>query len=147
MKIKPLTKKAVERHLGPCLNKAIQSCAKDPTLIFSGCPETTQLAARAAYVLGLDFLVVQGKARTWDNNVVDHIWVELPDLDLRIETNASQMIGLPTFTIVLDQSYRADRYFDAYENMEFLERVTAEGEEFYGRLAEDVAKCMRSRKN
>lgn len=149
MKTKPLTKKVVERHLGICINKVIQSCAKDPVLIFSGCPETTQLAARVADRLGLEFVVVQGKARTWDNNIVDHIWVEIPDLDLRVETNASQIMGLPTFVIVLDTSYRADRYFDAFENMEFLERVTEKGEEFYGNLAEEVARCVlsRSRKN
>jgi hypothetical protein len=149
MRTKPLTKMAVGRHLGVCINEAIESCARNPLLIFSGCPETTQLAARAADRLGLEFVVLRGKARTWDNEVVDHIWVELPELDLRIETNASQIMGLPTFVIVLDASYRADRYLDAFENMEFLERVTGRGEEFYGLLAENVARCVmaRSRKN
>jgi hypothetical protein len=145
MRTKPLPKRAVERHLGVCVNEAIESCARNPLLIFSGCPETTQLAARAADRLGLEFVVVQGKARTLDNEVVDHIWVELPELGLRIETNASQMMGLPTFVIVLDLAYRADRYFDAFENMAFLERVTEKGDDFYGRLAEDVARCVRAR--
>lgn len=142
MRTKRLTARAVDRHLGPCLNNAIESCARDPLLIFSGCPETTQLAARTAAALGLEFVVVQGKVRTWDNQVVDHIWVELPEIGLRIETNASQVMGLPTFVIVLDLPYNADRYMDAFENMEFLARVTKKGEEFYGRLAKDVAGCV-----
>lgn len=149
MKVKPLTKRAVERNLGPCLNKAIESCDMNPTLIFSGCPEATQLAARVAFELGFEFSVVQGKVRTFDDQVVDHIWVELPDLELRIETNASQVMGLPTFVIILDLPYHADRYSDTFLNMEFLERVTPAGEKFYRRLAKKVVACMmeRSRKN
>lgn len=142
MKTKRLTKKAVEKHLGPCINQAIDSCARNPTLIFSGCPETTQLAARVADALGLEFMVYQGKVITWDQNIVDHIWVELPELDLRIETNASQVMGLPTFVIVLDLDYRADRYLDPFENMEFLDRVTEKGEKFYTSMAADVVDCV-----
>lgn len=141
-----LTKRLVEKHLGPCLNEAIESCGRNPLLIFSGCPETTQLAARTAAALDLEFVVMQGKARTWDHQVVDHVWVELPELDLRIETNASQIMGLPTYVIVLDLDYRSDRYSKAFENMEFLERVTEKGEKFYARLANDVADCVRARK-
>lgn len=143
--VKNLTKREVEKYLGRCLNSAVNSCAKNPTLIFSGCPETTQLAARASDALRLEFVVVQGKVKTWDHKIVDHLWVELPELELRIETNASQVLGLPTFVIVLDLSYHADRYSDAFENMEFLKRVTVDGEKFYGRLAKDVAACVRSR--
>ncbi len=140
-----LPKSAIERFLGRCLHEAIKSCNKNPALIFSGCPETTQLAARTAAALGLEFTVIQGKVRTWDMKVVDHLWVELPELDLRIETNPSQVLGLPTFAIVLDRSYDEDRYSGQFENMEFLRRVTERGEEFYSKMAEDVARCVAAR--
>lgn len=143
--MKPVTKKAMDRHLSICMNDAIWKCAKDPTLIFSGCPEATQLAARVVDRLGHAFVVVQGKAITWDKNVVDHIWVELPELGLRIETNASQILGIPTFVQVLDLSFHPERYRDAFENMEFLERVTEKGEEFYSRMAERIARCVRAK--
>jgi hypothetical protein len=115
-------------------------------MIFPGGLETTQLAAWAADALGLEFMVLQGKVRTWDGKVVDHVWVELPELDLRIETNASQVMGIPVFVIVLDLPYGADRYRDAFENMGILSRVTKKGEEFYGRMAKDVAACVWSRR-
>ncbi len=140
-----ITKSAIERYLGRCLHESIKSCDKNPALIFSGCPETTQLAARVAAALDIEFMVLQGKVRTWDGKTVDHIWVELPSLDLRIETNPSQVLGLPTFAIVLDRSYDEDRYSGQFENLEFLRRVTERGEEFYSRMAEDVARCVAAR--
>lgn len=145
MRTKAVTKRMLEMHLSVCMNNAIWACAKDPTLIFSGCPEATQLAARVVDRLGHAFMVFQGKAITWDKNVVDHIWVELPELELRIETNASQILGIPTFVQVLDVAFHPERYRDAFENMAFLERVTEKGEEFYGAMADKIARCVRTR--
>lgn len=145
MHTKPVSKKAMDRYLSVCMNDAIWKCDKNPTLIFSGCPEAAQLAARVVDRLGYEFVVLQGKAITWDQNVVDHIWIEIPELDLRVETNASQILGIPTFVQVLDTDFHAERYRDAYENMVFLERVTKEGERFYSAMADRIARCVRKK--
>lgn len=149
-KKKPVTRETLLRHLSVCLNLAIRSCAKDPTLVFPGCPEITQLAWRVADRLGfgLEAVVIQGKGREAETNRwVDHVWVELPEAGIRIETNASQILGLPQFVAVLDINEFSERYKDSYENMEVLDRVTREGEEFYGQLAEDIARCVTAKAN
>lgn len=138
----------LEANLGACLNRAIRGCAKDPTLIFPGCPEIAQLAWRALDALGfgLDAVIVQGRAMVSDGGGwVDHIWIEIPKLELRVETNASQILGMPMFVAVMDLTENEERYRDAFENMEILDRVTAEGEKFYGRMAGNVARCVMSR--
>lgn len=144
---KAATRQDIERHFSICMNRAIRACAKDPTLIFSGCPETSQLAWRALdnLGLGLDAVMLQGKARSWDGTWVDHVWVEVPGLGLRIETNPSQILGVPQFIMVLDLDDQADRYQDGVESMERLEQVTPEGEKFYRDLAEEVSRCVRKR--
>jgi hypothetical protein len=76
---------------------------------------------------------------------VDHVWVEVPGLGLRIETNPSQILGVPQFIMVLDLDDQADRYQDGVESMERLEQVTPEGEKFYRDLAEEVSRCVRKR--
>lgn len=144
---KAASRQTIERHFSICMNRAIRACAKDPTFIFSGCPETSQLAWRALddLGLGLDAVILQGKALAADGNWVDHIWVEIPKLGLRIETNPSQILGVPQFIMVLGLEDQADRYRDARENMERLDQVTPEGEEFYGEMSRKVAQCVRKR--
>lgn len=146
---KKVSRKTLLDHFSICLNKAIiDSCPKDPTTIFSGCPETTQLAWRAMDRLGfgLEAVVVQGEALTWKNpHWIGHIWVELPEERIRVETNAWQILGQPRFAAVIDISEFEERYREPFEHMEFLDRVTSHGEKFYGRLANGIAKCVRSR--
>jgi hypothetical protein len=130
------------------MNRAIWECPQDPSIVFRGCPETTQLAWRTADALGfgIDAVVMQGKGKdAEDDRWVDHIWVEIPSLRLRIETNASQILGRPQFVEVLDLSDFEERYRDGFEHMEFLERVTEEGEDFYWNLAKGVARCVQRR--
>lgn len=146
---KKVSRKALLNHFSICLNKAIvESCPKDPTTIFRGCPETTQLAWRAMDALGfgLEAVVIQGKGLTWkDPHWVDHIWVELPEQQIKVETNAWQILGQPRFAAVIDIEDFASRYRGGFENMELLDRLTPDGQKFYGRLAEGIAKCVRAR--
>lgn len=144
---KKVSRKLLEERLSRCLNQAIQKACPDPTMIFRGCPETTQLAWRALDALGfgLEAVIVQGKAlEAASGRWVDHIWVELPETGLRIETNASQILGLPQFVQVQDLEDFTERYKDTFERMELLEGVTREGERFYSDMAKKVAACVKS---
>jgi len=135
-------------HLGFCMNSAIWECPQDPAVIFRGCPETAQLAWRTMDALGhgLDAVVIQGKGKESETGRwVDHVWVELPVLGLRIETNASQILGMPLFVQVLDIRENDDRYRDGFEHMEILDRVTPAGDRFYSGLAQEIAACVRKR--
>jgi len=136
--------KKMELTLARCLHEAVRGCAKNPLLIFSGCPETTQLAARVVMKLGYEPVVVRGKARTAEGPMVHHIWVEIPELDLRVETNPSQIFGVPAFAMVLATEDFEDRYFPEVEDPGFLERVTKAGERFYSKLADKVVRCVRA---
>jgi len=137
-----LSSKKMELTLARCLHQAIRGCAENPLLIFSGCPETTQLAARVVMKLGYQPIVMRGKARTFEGPLVTHIWVEIPELDLRVETNPSQIFGVPSFAMVLGTEDFEDRYFPEGEDPAFLERVTEAGERFYSKLAGKVVRCM-----
>jgi len=145
-----VTRGMLEERLSRCLNMAIRkSCPGDPTIFFPGCPETTQLAWRTLDALGfgLEAVVMQGKAKeAGSDRWVDHVWVELPETGLRIETNAWQILGLPQFIEVEDISLSGDRYRDPFERMELLSMVTREGEKFYGSMARKVASCIQSRR-
>jgi hypothetical protein len=131
----------VSRKLDTCLNDAIW-----PNLvIFKGCLNVTQLAARVVEYLGYEAVVMQGRAREWDTRrTVDHIWVEIPELDLGIETNPSQVLGLSVPTLVLPL-HRFRKFTGRFERPEALCMVTPAGAQFFDQLARDVAACVRAR--
>lgn len=130
----------VEERLAQCLGRAVLS----NSVVFEGCPSVTQLAARVVYYLGYEPEVVQGRARTFDGKVVDHVWVEIPELDLGIETNPSQIRGLPHEQVpvmVVDLSY-FNRNTNTFDRQSLLDQITPAGEKFFSRLAKQVAKCV-----
>lgn len=143
--MKQADRRVIIRRLSLCLNKAIRGCAPDSTTIFSGCPEVAQLTALVLYRLGYDYVLVRGTALTSQGDRVHHFWIELPGLGLRVETNPSQILGIPSFAAVLDLEVQADRYDAEAEYPELLELMTPAGAAFYGRLAKQVASCVMNK--
>lgn len=126
-----------------CVTQVIKRC---PSVIFVGCPQVTQLAVPTLYKLGYDPVVMTGKVRTSEGNKVTHIWVELPEQGLRIETNASQILGWPVSVVVLPMEYEAKRYADGTEIKEWKNfpalTLTPAGVTFFDRMSDQVVDCM-----
>lgn len=142
--MKKVGKKTIERYLGLCLSKAIRSCSPNPTTIFSGCPEVAQLSALVLDRLGYTYHVIRGRAQTPDQGWVHHFWIEIPELDLKIETNPSQIFGMPIFALVMDLDSVPYIYKAEADYPELLERMTPTGQKFYSKLADQVAACVTS---
>jgi len=129
-----------------CIDKMIWGCHSDPTMYFTGCMDVTQLAARVLLRLGYGPRIMQGKALSKEGRPVGHVWIEIPEVGLRVETNPSQILGMPRIWVwVTDQEENADLYDPEGENPELLERVTPEGERFFGSLVNKVLACIRKK--
>jgi hypothetical protein len=141
----------IETRLGRCLGNAIRTCMVPQH--FKGCPEIAHVAARAVERLGYEAIIVVGRGRTSTGEVVGHVWVEIPMLDLGVETNPSQMRGAPMLAMVVD----IDEFSD-YETIGYypevlqqirdpgsIERllVTDAADRLYNKLANEVAHCVR----
>ena len=132
----------IKRWLGFCLNEAVWS----NRIIFKSCLTVTQLAARAVEHLGYEAVIMQGRAREWDTGrTVDHIWVEIPELGIGVETNPSQVLDLAVPTLVLPL-HRFQKFIGRFERPEALCMVTPEGAKFFDQLARDVAVCVRAKR-
>jgi hypothetical protein len=141
----PNTDALVEKHLARCLSQAVRGCASNPTLIFSGCAEVAQLAALVLDRLGYTYHVLLGKAYTFEGQWVGHFWIEIPD-KFRIETNPSQILGIPAFAAVLPIDVQAKRYKPSGNYPELLERFTPAGHQFFSKLADQVSACIKRRR-
>jgi hypothetical protein len=114
-------------------------------------PEVAHLAARAVARLGYEPVIVVGRGQTSDGKIIGHVWVEIPELDLGIETNPSQMRGISTaaavFPLVEFEDYeRFGVYPDVLDEIgPGFERlfITEAAERFYNKLAVQVAACVR----
>ncbi|MEX2717472.1 MAG: hypothetical protein Q6370_014320 [Candidatus Sigynarchaeota archaeon] len=139
----------LRKRLGRCLSKVIRTCPVPQH--FKGCPEIAHVAARAVERLGYEAIIVVGRGRAFTGEIVGHVWVEIPMLGLGIETNPSQMRGIPVIAMVSDIDDFAD-----YETIGYypevlhkigpgVERllVTEAASRLYDRLAEQVANCVR----
>ena len=146
---KPASARLIEERLGRCLGNAIRTCMVPQH--FKGCPEIAFVAARAVERLGHEAIIVVGRGRTSTGEIVGHVWVEIPMLDLGIETNPSQMRGEPRVAAVLDIED-----FEAYETIGYYPEVLAQigpgaerlllteaAERLYDKLADRVARCVR----
>jgi hypothetical protein len=132
----------VERWLDFCLGSAI----RPNLMIFTGCRSVTMLTARVVEYLGYEAVVMQGRAREWDTKRrVAHIWVEIPELGIGVETNPSQVLGLPVLALVLPLA-RFKKHTHQFERPEILCEVTPEGEKFFDQLAQEVATCVRTKR-
>jgi hypothetical protein len=132
----------VERWLDLCLDRAI----RPNLIIFTGCRNVTMLTARVVEYLGYEAVVMQGRAREWDTKRrVAHIWVEIPELGIGVETNPSQVLGLPVLALVLPLA-RFKKHTHQFERPEILCEVTPEGEKFFDQLAQEVATCVRTKR-
>jgi hypothetical protein len=140
----------IETRLGRCLSNAIRTCPVPQH--FKGCPEIAHVAARAVERLGYEAIIVVGRGQTVTGEIVGHVWVEIPTLDLGVETNPSQMHGAPMLAMVVDIED-----FEAYETVgyypEVLQQirdasaarllVTDAADRLYNKLADQVATCVR----
>jgi len=136
------TPRRVERWLDFCLGSAI----RPNLIIFTGCRNVTMLTARVVEYLGYEAVVMQGRAREWDTKRrVAHIWVEIPELGIGVETNPSQVLGLPVLALVLPLA-RFKKHTHQFERPEILCEVTPDGERFFDQLAQEVAACVRTKR-
>lgn len=131
------------RRFPDCIGEAIKQCS---AVVFAGCPQVTQLVVMSLYKLGYEPVVRTGKVRTWEGEPVTHVWVELPDAGLRIETNPSQIFGLPVSILMTS----IQRGLDRYKNGKVLENwsefpallLTPEGEAYFDKLSDQVVSCL-----
>jgi len=118
-------------------------------VIFVGCPQATQLIVPALYKLGHDPVILTGEVMTWEGKEVRHIWIEMPDLGLRIETNPSQILGWPVVATVMPLEEDAERYEDAtpLDNWEQFPALvmTPAGKAYFGRMSDQVVACFLGR--
>jgi hypothetical protein len=148
-RVEPVSPRKLKERLGRCLSNAIRTCSVPQH--FKGCPEIAHVAARAVERLGYEAIIVVGRGRTSTGEIVGHVWVEIPMLDLGIETNPSQMHGIPVTAMVVGIDE-----FDAYETVgyypEVLQQirdpsiarllVTEPAARLYDKLAGQVARCV-----
>lgn len=131
------------RSFAGCIGKAIQRCA---AVIFVGCPQVTQLVVFSLLKLGYQPVVRTGEVLTWEREPVTHVWVELPEADIRIETNPSQIFGLPVSVLVTSIQQGADRYKDGKVLENWAEfpalLLTPAGEAYFDKLSDQVVSCL-----
>lgn len=126
-----------------CVTAVMNGCS---SVIFVGCPQVTQLVVPALYKLGENPVVLTGKVRTKEGNRVTHIWVELPDRGLRVETNPSQILGWPLSVIVFPMELKAGLYakgvpIEEWERFPAL-AMTPAGVAFFDRMSDQVIDCF-----
>jgi hypothetical protein len=113
--------------------------------VFVGCPQVANLAHYALRKLGLDPVFMFGAVPAADGNSVHHIWVEVPDLGIRVETNPSQILGWPVFVYTMALDERAEIYSNAEvvdENFPAI-GMTFTGVRFFDRLSDEVVRHYR----
>lgn len=146
----PAAPRRLKERLGRCLGNAIRTCLVPQH--FKGCPEIAHVAARAVERLGYEAIIVVGRGRTSTGEVVGHVWVEIPMLDLGVETNPSQMRGVPVTAMVVDIDD-----FEDYETVGYYPEVlvqvrdpsiarllvTEAANRLYNKLADQVAACVQ----
>lgn len=144
----PVAAHKLEERLDRCLGNAIRTCLVPQH--FKGCPEIAHVAARAVERLGYEAIIVVGRGQTSTGEVVGHVWVEIPMLDLGVETNPSQMRGVPVTAMVVDIDDFADYetvgyYPDVLTQIRDPSRlyVTEAADRLYNKLADQVAACVR----
>lgn len=131
------------RSFAGCVGNAIKQCA---AVVFVGCPQVTQLVVFSLLKLGYNPVVRTGKVLTWEREPVTHVWVELPEEGVRVETNPSQIFGLPVYVLVTSIEQGADRYKagKVLENWAKFPALllTPEGEAYFDKLSDQVVSCL-----
>ena len=140
------THKQIHKYLDRCIRKFVDACPKS---ILVGCPQVALVAAKALYKLGFEPRIMTGRVRTADGSKVQHIWVEIPEREILVETNPSQIYGYPLVSMTMDTSGVDDRYEDGILIEEPSRypalTLTASGEDFFDDAAEGIADCFRRR--
>src|SRR4029077_10723233 len=140
------SKTALLGRFAGCIGKVIKDCA---SVIFVGCPQVTQLVVVVFYKRGYEPVVRTGKVRGWDGKPVTHIWVEVPELGIRVETNPSQILGLPVSATVTPIEHDARRYEDGRVLENWAEfpalLLTPAGEAYFDRMSDEVLLCLAKR--
>jgi hypothetical protein len=142
------TKKDIIKNFDICISQFVRAC---PSGIVVGCPQVAIVAAKALFELGLQPNIMAGKGVLRNGHQVDHIWVEIPEYDLRIETNPSQIFGYPLVALTDEREKYAARYkkariVESPENYPAL-ALTESGQDFFDYAAEEVVHCFRRRTN
>lgn len=139
------SREALLEWFGPCISKAIGKCLT----IFRGCPQVTQLVVPTLHKLGYEAIVLTGKVSTYHGDRVTHIWVEVPELGLRVETNPSQILGWPSMAVVMPIEEETERYEDATQLEDWNHFpalfMTPAGEAYFDRMSDKVIACLHDR--
>jgi hypothetical protein len=136
------------RFFAGCMTRVIYS-NPDFACIIVGCPQTAKLADLALQGLGFEPRVYTGKVKMAAGGKVDHVWVELPEHDLIIETNPQQVLGYPMPVLAIPAGEHKREHYLTEEEIDPdtfpATASTPQGQKFFEKLAKEVVSCFKEK--
>lgn len=129
------------RNLIECAEGKIKS---NPT-VYAGCTESGILLGKVFDKLGIKWERKFGEVSTVEGKRVYHCWLEANDIV--IETNPSQILGLPKGALAVHKDLW-QKVTEPKEEIEIFPHAvepTPAGHRFYDREAEQILQCYRGK--
>jgi len=131
------------RKLIKCASPRIRS---EP-IIYAGCLESSMLLTRILDKLNVPYQRAFGTVETSQGEQVHHCWLEVGDVVL--ETNPSQVLGLPAGALAMEKSTWQELSKAKPEADIFPQRFepTPAGKQFYDKAAESIIRCFKGKED
>lgn len=113
-------------------------------VVYAGCAESSVLLGKTLDKLGVPWERKFGQVTTIRGEIVYHCWLETNDIV--IETNPSQILGLPKGALAIEKDIW-QRLTKPKEKTEILPRIepTPAGHRFYETEADQILRCYRGK--